>query len=491
MIVFGAPGSAKTTSVIEPLVTQLLEHCPNQPRHKPALFLLDRKGTLSAKVSSLAARHGRSKDVVVLKLGGPRMNLLGMNSLPQDLSPEAAASGLVAAHSLRQASAHHEEPGWIKTGTAKILTHSIGIKRLAEGEVTLKDLNDLLSGPLRADSPPEDPNRVPEVLSGELERYRQAFRRRLEAGEFPNPDPVKAEFAYHEAFFRDQLVRMNPRNKATLIDALLDLVGPFAHPELAHTFCARHSECTYPGMGQLLAEGRLVVFEPEERLGSAAVTIAILLKLQFQRAALARLERASTNADALTRVWSFIADEYQSFVTTDSGVGAEGDEAFVALSREARIINVFATQSIAGLEARIGEVKLRTLLGAIRTKVFLTLTDPNDCRLASRIAGEDYEKVKSTTFTEANKKAALNLVTDSLQAAAPTVSEQQNFSEQLRPAFLPIAFSRLQTFEAIVCGFDGTRQLPPVKVYLKPSFLPRELPHCQVIQHLQPNEADP
>jgi hypothetical protein len=72
MIVFGAPGSAKTTSVIEPLVTQLLEHCPNQPRQKPALFLLDRKGTLSAKVSSLAARHGRSKDVVVLKLGGPR-----------------------------------------------------------------------------------------------------------------------------------------------------------------------------------------------------------------------------------------------------------------------------------------------------------------------------------------------------------------------------------------------------------------------------------
>ncbi|MCK7529028.1 MAG: hypothetical protein MZV64_71455 [Ignavibacteriales bacterium] len=40
------------------------------------------------------------------------------------------------------------------------------------------------------------------------------------------------------------------------------------------------------------------------------------------------------------------------------------------------------------------------------TKMFLTLTDPSDCRLASRIAGEDYEKVKSTTFTEANKKAA-------------------------------------------------------------------------------------
>jgi len=132
---------------------------------------------------------------------------------------------------------------------------------------------------------------------------------------------------------------------------------------------------------------------------------------------------------------------------------------------------------------------LRTLLGAIRTKLFLTLTDPNDCQLASRLAGETYRQVKSTSFTESNRNARLNPITDTLHAGSTTVSEQHSHREELRPDFLPVAFSRLETFEAIACTFDGERQRAPVKLYLKPAFLPRELPHNQRPPPVKPKEA--
>lgn len=474
VVVFGAPGTAKTAAVILPFIEQLTEYRAHDPGLKVAFFIVDHKGSLPGPVCKIASRHGRAGDVVVLRLGGPKLNLLS------DTLPAATlASALVAASSLRQSSANHDEPEWIKSGTYRIFLHAIGIRRLAYGTVTLRDLALLLSGPLRADAPPDDPNAVPQALADELARYDQTFQTRLSRGDFPDRAAAEAEFEFHAQYFERQLAQMNPRNKATLIDAALDLVEPFASPELAETFCPTQAE--YPGMAALMESGHIVVFAPDERLGRAALTIIILLKFEFQRAGLGRIKRAEATGEPISRLWAFVADEYQSFVT----VGEEGDDAFVALSREAVITNVFATQSLAGLQARIGEARLRTLLGAIRTKLFLTLTDPTDCQLASRIAGETYRQVQATSFSEANKNARLNPLTDTLQAGSTTVSEQRSYSEQLRPDFLPVAFSRLNTFESIACIYDGERQRPPVKVYLKPAFLPRELPHNQFPTHLE------
>ncbi len=385
---------------------------------------------------------------------------------------------MAAAYALRGQNSH-DEPEWIKSGINRIFHHAIGLFRLAYGEVTLKDLAQLLSGPLRADAPPDDPNAIPEELSQELKRFYRAFQDRLTEANLSEANlseaqraELEAEFAFHANYFEQQFARMNSRNKATLIDAALDLVELFAAPDLAETFCSKQTE--FGGIGPRIENGEIVVFAPDERLGRAAITAAIILKLDFQRSALNRLRQAELTGVPPTRLWAFVADEYQAFAT----VGDEGDDAFFALSREALISNVLATQSLAGLQAKMGETRLRTLLGAIRTKLFLTLADPNDSQLASRLAGESYRPVQSTSFSESNKNARLNPLTDALEASSSTVSEQRSYSEQLRPDFLPIAFSRLNTCEAIICSFNGERQRV-VKIYLKPDYLPRELPHNQ------------
>lgn len=457
ILVVGAPGSNKTQGVIKPAFDQLVEYRAHDLAERVAILALDRKGSLAGEISQIAARHGRT--VKVLRLGGPKFNLLS-STLPA----AALANALVAVYSLRGQNSH-DEPEWIKSGVYRLFLHAIGILRLAYGEVTLKDLALLLSGPLRADPSPDDPNAIPEELSQELERCRRAFLNSPEADRLE-------EFEYHAHFFERQFVRMNPKNKATLIDAALDLVEPFAAPDLAETFCAQGGEID--SIGTLMEKGEIVVFAPDERLGRAAITAAILLKLDFQRSALNRLKQAELTGIELTRLWAIMIDEYQAFAT----VGEDGDDAFAALSREALVTNIVATQSLAGLQAKMGEARLRTLLGAIRTKVLLTLTDPTDCQLASRLAGETYKPIQSTSFSESNKNARLNPLTDTLEAGSTTVSEQLNFSEQLRPDFLPAAFARLNAGEAIVCSFDGQRQRT-VKVYLKPAYLPKELQHNQ------------
>ena len=466
VLAVGAPGSAKTEAVIKPFIDQVLAFRAHDPAARVALFAVDRKGSLAKEIRQIAARHGRS--ITVVRLGGPKFNLLS-STLPA----AAVANALVAVYALRGQNSH-DEPEWIKSGVYRIFHHALGLFRLAFGEVTLKDLALLLSGPLRADAPPDDPNAIPEELSQELKRFYRAFQSHLSEANLSKAQrtEAEAEFSYHANYFERQLARMNSRNKATLNDAALDLVEPFAAPELAETFCATESD--FCGIGPLMEAGEIVVFAPDERLGRAAITAAILLKLDFQRSALNRLRQAEITGLKPTRLWAFVADEYQAFAT----VGDEGDDAFFALSREALITNVLATQSLAGLQAKMGEARLRTLLGAIRTKLFLTLTDPTDCQLASRLAGESYRPVQSTSFSESNKNARLNPLTDTLESGSTTVSEQRSFSEQLRPDFLPIAFSRLNTCEAIACSFDGERQRT-VKVYLKPAYLPRELPHNQ------------
>ena len=81
VLVVGAPGTAKTAAVILPFIEQLTEFRAHDPASKVSLFVLDRKGSLGQQVRKIAERHGRSRDLVVLRLGGPKLNLLS-DALP-------------------------------------------------------------------------------------------------------------------------------------------------------------------------------------------------------------------------------------------------------------------------------------------------------------------------------------------------------------------------------------------------------------------------
>lgn len=78
-----------------------------------------------------------------------------------------------------------------------------------------------------------------------------------------------------------------------------------------------------------------------------------------------------------------IADEFQLLATT----GAESDETFWNTARETGVFAVVATQSIAALNARIGESATNNLMDLFRSKIVLATEEKLTQEYCQRLAG--------------------------------------------------------------------------------------------------------
>ena len=122
--------------------------------------------------------------------------------------------------------------------------------------------------------------------------------------------------------------------------------------------------------GQVLALNFPVAMNP----GLARI-IGVMLKLDFQRAVLQRIPKMSAQPERVWRDLLFVCDEYHAFATVGE-TDPTGDERTFALSRQARLIPIVATQSISSLRSVLpGDESWRTLLQCFRNKVFLATSD--------------------------------------------------------------------------------------------------------------------
>jgi hypothetical protein len=86
-----------------------------------------------------------------------------------------------------------------------------------------------------------------------------------------------------------------------------------------------------------------------------------------------RIPKIKKDPDRYWRQVFFICDEYHEFATAWQN-DPNGDEKFLALSREPRCIPIIATQSISSLHDALPGETWRAVLQAFRTKIFLTQT---------------------------------------------------------------------------------------------------------------------
>jgi type IV secretory pathway TraG/TraD family ATPase VirD4 len=111
-----------------------------------------------------------------------------------------------------------------------------------------------------------------------------------------------------------------------------------------------------------------------------------------QRAVLNRIPKIKKDPDRYWRQVFFICDEYHEFATAGQN-DPNGDEKFLALSREPRCIPIIATQSISSLHDALPGETWRTVLQAFRTKIFLTQTDGFSAKTASELCGKEDRQV--------------------------------------------------------------------------------------------------
>ena len=187
------------------------------------------------------------------------------------------------------------------------------------------------------------------------------------------------------------------------------------------------------------------------------------------------MSRIARIAAEPTKTWRdvlFVCDEYHAFATTGD-TDPSGDERTFALSRQARLIPIVATQSISSLRSAVhGEESWRTLLQCFRTKIFLASSDEFTAKVAAELCGRAERLKPSYQLTEAGQDARVSLLTGRAAAPKSTVTASKHYAFQLDYVFQPKIFGELQNAQAVVLA---VRRAEPeaADVLLPEAALPR------------------
>ena len=155
------------------------------------------------------------------------------------------------------------------------------------------------------------------------------------------------------------------------------------------------------------------------------------------------------------------------------GVGmAIGAVNFLSISRQPKCIPIVATQSISSLKDALPNEGVKTLLQALRNKVFLTTTDPETARYASELCGKADRTRISYTVSESSANANVSWLSGRTSSSKGSVSASKSYQKHKEPLFEEKVFFDLKNAQSVVVVFDGISPLPPTYCYLKPDFLP-------------------
>ena len=296
-------------------------------------------------------------------------------------------------------------------------------------------------------------------------------------------------------WYHTEWLRLDQKLRSSIIAGLSVFLGIFVVPETAGIFCPRKpSEMTpaqrerlLPPLDKLIESGKVLALNmPAGANPALARTAGVMLKQAWLSTLLLRPKRMREDEARVREkggdpfYWRpavFVCDEYQAFVTSgedDPG----GDERAFALTRQSRCIPIVATQSITSLKAVLGEGEAwRALLQTLRSRIFFSLGDDFSQKTASDLLGQVNRMRASFSLSENTGKASASLLTGKVGGGTASAGISKSYSEKREPLFHPRDLSLLDTCQAVCQIFDGRRVRDAHRVYLKPDFLPRDLPY--------------
>ena len=168
--------------------------------------------------------------------------------------------------------------------------------------------------------------------------------------------------------------------------------------------------------------------------------IGTLMKVDFQRAVLGRVQKIEQNPGQYFRQVLFLCDEYHAFATVGES-DPTGDEKFFSLSRQSKCIPIVATQSISSLRTTTSSEAWRTLLQTFRTKIFLSSSDDFTSKIASDLCGRAEQLKVSYNISENGQDARVSVLTGRATAHKSTVSTSKSYSIQIDNIFEPRVFA--------------------------------------------------
>ena len=513
VIVLGAVGTGKTSACMYPFVDQLLRWRPQDPDRKMGGLVLEVKGDFCRQVREMLARAGRGDDYIEIALNGP----VCYNPLHNDLDPYAVAFAIATL--LNNLFGRSKEPFWQQAYT-DLLKFVILLRRLVDGYTTLAEVYqyildeskidaDIQGGTKRFANPPEviivrtedyrlhleskpwrhwfveDPEHMAHPYDADLDTW-------VRHHELPCVVRITQSPAWKDRWHQIQAVQrwyvhgwssLDTRLRSNIKEGILVFLSLFdADPAVHRTFCPpREAYIDDPPAGQprplppverLLESGHVLALNfPVAMNPGLARTLGVLLKLDFQRAVIRRIPEIAAQRDRVWRDLLFVCDEYHAFATVGE-TDPTGDERAFALSRQARLIPIVATQSISSLRSALpGDESWRTLLQCFRTKVFLATSDEFTARAAAELCGRRDRLKAQYTLSEAGQGTHISLLTGRATASRHTVTASKSYTPHHDYIFPARVFTELQNAQAIALPYDGLNPLPPQYCYLKPYYL--------------------
>ena len=107
----------------------------------------------------------------------------------------------------------------------------------------------------------------------------------------------------------------------------------------------------------------------------------------------------------------------------------------------------------------------------------MSLSDEASAEIASKLCGQVAKIKSSYTINESAKSSGINFMSAQAGGGRGSVGASKSFREQREALFQPRDFALLGNCQAICLPYDGVQSLPPRRVYLKPHYLPADLPY--------------
>jgi len=438
ILVTGTIGTGKTSSAMYPFCNQLINYKCDNTKEKLGLLILDVKGNFYKQVINFCTQNGRLDDLIVISLDGT----IRYNPLDKpNLKPHVLANRLKEI--LLLFSPNNTESYWLDI-VEQAIAEAIKLCRLYNnGYVTFLELHNLLTHH--------------KYYLEKVSILRKSFL-----------ENSLSKSQVHDLlsslkFFESDYYSLDPKILSTLKSEIGRITNTFISDyDIVNTFCPNKSDINFKGFKDVIKNGKIVVLNMNiGEYKNLSKIIAAYLKLDFQSEILSQLSKNNTEI----RASAFICDEYHEYVTTS-------DADFFSQSREAKSINIVATQSYTSLINSLrNQYSAKVIIQNLVNKLWFRTDDIFTIEEAQKQIGKE-DKVKiSKSVSENAEKTFYNYFTSSLNSHNSNISE--SISSYINYDFIfdsNFFSSKLETFTCLCFLSDGKNIIPPQKLQMKPYF---------------------
>lgn len=437
VLITGTIGTGKTSSAMYPFTEQLINYKSFSQNEKLAMLILDVKGNYFNQVVEYSSKAGRLKDLISIDLSGK----FKYNPLDKpNLTPIVLANRLKTILTLF--SPNNSESYWLDK-VEQILAESIKFCRLYNnGYVSFSEIHKLIM--------------FPEYYSEKLAITKKLFLEK----KYSDQDVYNLLSCID--FFEKEFFSLDQRTISILKSEISRITNIFVSDyTVSKIFCPKKEDINFHGFEDILKNGKIVVLNMNiAEYKNLSKIIAAYLKLDFQTEVMSALGR-----NLKIRKSAFISDEYHEYVTAT-------DADFFAQCREAKCINIVATQSYSSIKNSLkDESATKVILQNLINKIWFRTDDIFTIEEAQKQIGKEEKEKISTTISENAKETKFNLFTNTLVSRDSNLSESYNKYTQNDYIYDTNYFSQtLETFKSLCFISDGQKILKPTKLQMIPYY---------------------